>query len=434
MNKIKKKRNMYLLIVFVVALVIGIGYAILSNNLNIAGSTNIKDNTWNIHFENLNVTSGSVSATTPTISNGTNITYTVTLDKPGDYYEFSVDVKNAGSIDAMISGISNTGLTSEQKKYMTYSATYDSGVDIAEKQELKANSKERIRVTVRYRYDINVSDLPSEEKVLNLTLNMNYVQKNDTAVTINNPTCRRATTLHTETCNNENGCASTGAGYNIGDKITYGNLGTAGTLAGGDAFDCDVNGDREYNSETERFYYVNSLDTDNNYGVLIYYNNVSEGEPNEAATYAYDSENAPRDNGPVTLLPQLPSTTQWKNVSLSNQTRKIKDQNGAEYIDFTYTGRAARLLTYQEVVSACGTGTSSSTGYLDSCKYMLENTKYSNSSLKYGLWLENISSNNAYNAMYVHGSNRRINNYGSSSNGVLGVRPIIEVEKSNISY
>ena len=119
------------------------------------GSTNIKDNTWNIHFENLNVTSGSVSATTPTISNGTNITYTVTLDKPGDYYEFSVDVKNAGSIDAMISGISNTGLTSEQKKYMTYSATYDSGVDIAEKQELKANSKERIRVTVRYRYDIN---------------------------------------------------------------------------------------------------------------------------------------------------------------------------------------------------------------------------------------------------------------------------------------
>ena len=90
---IKKKRNMYLIIVFVTALLIGVGYAILNSSLNITGSTKIKDNIWDVHFENVNVTSGSVSAPTPSISNGTNVTYTVTLNQPGDFYEFTVDVK-----------------------------------------------------------------------------------------------------------------------------------------------------------------------------------------------------------------------------------------------------------------------------------------------------------------------------------------------------
>ena len=35
--------------------------------------------------------------------------------------------------------------------------------------------------------------------------------------------------------------------------ITYGSLELSGTLTIGDAFDCDVNGDGVYNSETEIF-------------------------------------------------------------------------------------------------------------------------------------------------------------------------------------
>ena len=72
--------------------------------------------------------------------------------------------------------------------------------------------------------------------------------------------CKRATTLHTEECQHtdtNNFCS--GAGYTIdGSKktttITYGSLGTKGTLTSGDAFDCDVNGDGVYNEATERFY------------------------------------------------------------------------------------------------------------------------------------------------------------------------------------
>ena len=138
--------------------------------------------------------------------------------------------------------------------------------------------------------------------------------------------CKRATTLHEEPCDRTDamGCKAVAEDSTT---ITYGSLGTEGTLTPGDAFDCDVNKDGEYNSETERFYYVSDLDTDNNYGVLAYYNNVSGGEPNNTAKYAYDSSNNPRVNGPITLLPQLPTTEQWKNVSLKSTTRKIKDEH-----------------------------------------------------------------------------------------------------------
>lgn len=411
---IRKNRNMYLLIVFAVALVLGVGYAILTSNLDILGNTTIKDNVWDVHFENIQITSGSVEASTPTIQNGTNITYTVTLNQPGDYYEFTVDAKNVGTVDAMIDSVSNTGLTTAQKKYMNYTATYDSNLSLAEKQVLKAGKKERIRVKVEFKKDINASDLPTEANVLNLSLNMNYVQKDSTAIALNHPKCKRATTLHTDGTN------------------TYGNIGTTGTFTAGDAFDCDVNKDGEYNTETERFYYVTDLSSNSNYKILVYYNNVSEGSPTSTAYAAYGSS-SPTENGPVTAKTHLPTTTQWKNVALSNTTRTITGDTGTEYVEFSYAGAAARLLTSQELASACGTWSYFTTGYLDSCNYLLENTKYSNDSYVSGYWLETPSSYNLSNVWTVYGSQRSITMTGPYSNG-YGVRPVIEVPKSKISY
>lgn len=68
-------------------------------------------------------------------------------------------------------------------------------------------------------------------------------------------TCKRATSLHTEECL---GVYCSGMGYKLdGSKgtttITYGSLELSGTLTTGDTFDCDVNGDGVYNSETEIF-------------------------------------------------------------------------------------------------------------------------------------------------------------------------------------
>ena len=59
---------------------------------------NIKDN----DYENIEVETGSVEASVPTLTGDTSLDFNVVLDKPGDFYEFSVDVVNKGTLDAMI--------------------------------------------------------------------------------------------------------------------------------------------------------------------------------------------------------------------------------------------------------------------------------------------------------------------------------------------
>ena len=174
--------------------------------------------------------------------------------------------------------------------------------------------------------------------------------------------CKRATTLHTEICSNEvKGKYCDGDGYTASGSmktttITYGNLGTTGTLTSGDAFDCDVNGDGVYDAKAERFYYVsdatNGITKDNSTAVLIYYNNVSRGVASNSTSYAYD-ENKSNNNGPVTAIAQLPTIEQWKNVSLKNTTRAITNENGENTTSagnlpttFSYLRYAARFLTY----------------------------------------------------------------------------------------
>ncbi|MBR7042276.1 MAG: hypothetical protein IKI04_02120, partial [Bacilli bacterium] len=140
MKKGKKRLN-YLLVI-ILLLLISVGYAILSTNLNIVGSSQISAPTWDIHWENVSVKSGSVSASTPTIdTNKTTVNYSVTLTIPGDYYEFTVDAVNAGTIDGMISVVSNklngTEITT-LPNYLEYKVSYEDGIDIAPNHLLSA--------------------------------------------------------------------------------------------------------------------------------------------------------------------------------------------------------------------------------------------------------------------------------------------------------
>lgn len=274
------------------------------------------------------------------------------------------------------------------------------------------------------------------------------VVEGENTTSTNNAICKRATTLHTETCSQtDSSYYCSGDGYTTGDTITYGSLGTTGTLSTGDAFDCDVNGDGNYDATTERFYYVsdmtNGITTDSNTAVLIYYNNVSSGVPSNSTAYAYD-ESGSNNNGPVTVKLQLPTTTQWRNVSLTNTTRVITNELGGTTTSagdlptaFSYDGYAARLLTTQEVSTGCGfTVGSLKTGELSTkCKYLMENTKYSSSTLKtYGEWLETPIASHSDSALHVYGKHRNVSGTTVENTGSYGVRPVIEVPKSQIDF
>ena len=69
----------------------------------------------------MKINKGSVTATTePTITESNKISnFTFVLDKRGDFYEFTIDIINNGTLDAMIDSIEKTpALTSEQEKYL----------------------------------------------------------------------------------------------------------------------------------------------------------------------------------------------------------------------------------------------------------------------------------------------------------------------------
>ena len=258
--------------------------------------------------------------------------------------------------------------------------------------------------------------------------------------------CKRATTLHKEICTNSDTSYYCQAdGYTLNSEIEYGSLGTKGTLASGDAFDCDVNGDGEYDPETERFYYVsdvtNGITTDNDTAVLIYYNNVSGGVASNSATYAYDSSNE-NWHGPVTAIKQLPTTSQWK-TTLTNTKRQITTEigttstTGGKLPEFSYDGYAARLLTAQEVNAGCGftVGTSTPGELSVKCKYLMENTRYASSNIiNVGGWIENPQSSSSDIAWRISSAYRGICLYKANDTGAHSVRPVIEVAKSNISY
>ena len=176
----KDKKKKYLSIIILLLLLVGVtvGYATLSSNLNISGTSSIGAPDWDVHFENLSVKSGSVSASAPTISsNKLNITYSCALAKPGDYYEFTVDVKNAGTIDAKLSALPTiSGVSTAQDVYVNYTFTHTDGTAIAAGETLAAGASKNFTVKVEFDKNITSAQLPTTAQELSLVASMNYEQ------------------------------------------------------------------------------------------------------------------------------------------------------------------------------------------------------------------------------------------------------------------
>ncbi len=316
------------------------------------------------------------------------------------------------------------------------------------------NSKQKITYKLQIWIDSH-AETEVMGKIFNAQLSLAAEQKNISTKAL----CRKAKTLHTEICKDTTnlfGCS--GDGYAVNEKmktttITYGNLGEKGKLESGDAFDCDVNGDGVYDAETERFYYVSDLTdgttVDSNTAVLIYYSNVASGVPSNTVSAIYNDKVIPNTvyhktghYGPETAIKQLPTSEQWSNVKLANAIRTIRDENGTVMQEgFSYEGYAARLLSVQEVNLGCGitigeTGTQKRGELSTKCKYLMENTDYyfSGTDNVYGSWLETIYSHSPDYVYYVRGSERSASSSNAYGGFNPGVRPAIEVAKTNIEY
>ena len=238
-----------------------------------------------------------------------------------------------------------------------------------------------------------------------------------------NIVCIPATTLHSKTCNASDSGCDVIVGY--GNNITYGTI-PDGTPKAGDAYDCKV---KENGTYSERFYYVGSSGENS---ILIYYDNMNDQTP-----YVYDSSDE-NWHGPRTAYQYLPSTTEWNNPRLiAPGTREIVAENGATSTsggtieNFTYTNKAARFLTVQEVKSACNVTYITNYGELDGCYWLLENIGwFEEDSGLYAYWLESPYHTKVNVAFGVAGWSRRIINYHLDEQ--VGVRPTITIKTNDI--
>ena len=178
-----RKGNKFLVVAILILLLLGVtvGYSVLTTVLNISGVSRIKDTTWDIHFDNIQVKSGSVTpVSAPSItSDGLTITYNVNLDKPGDFYEFSFDVVNSGGIDSkLVENPEIIGVSTSQDQYVNYSFSDINGNVVREGDSILSGQRKTYKVRVEFEKNINnaMFDSISNGEELELEVRMNWQQ------------------------------------------------------------------------------------------------------------------------------------------------------------------------------------------------------------------------------------------------------------------
>ena len=219
------KDNIKILLIILI-LGLGIGYAYINSDLNINGTAQVNHANWDVHWANVQVTNGSVSASSPTISNQTTVNYSVILNLPGDYYEFTVDAVNGGSIDAMVDTIDsklNGATITNLPDYLRYTVTYSSGIPLATNQLLAANTTEKYKLRIEYRDDIELNQIPATNQNLILQFTVKYRQATNSATVVDHSFANQS--WETIINNVRSGNIDN---YNVGDTKTV-DMGTFGT-------------------------------------------------------------------------------------------------------------------------------------------------------------------------------------------------------------
>lgn len=171
----KKSTNLFkkrYIVVGIFALLLGcisLGYATLRETLAIQGDVTITKEKFQVSFENIKITEGSVATTngaTIDESDKNLVTFSnVTLSNSGDFYEFTVDIANTGNVDAKVSSI----------------VASDTSIFTSESQSTLPSVDEVIvagdRKTLKFRVEYDDTAPTTEPQVINFSYKINYVKE-----------------------------------------------------------------------------------------------------------------------------------------------------------------------------------------------------------------------------------------------------------------
>ena len=180
--KNKKRKTIFLLVLLILG--ISVGFAVLTTVLYINGNGLVKGNTWSVHWDNAEVLDGSISTVVPAIGEDqgdpedTKATWSCEFTEPGQYYAFTIDAVNDGTVNAIIDEIQVTA-TPELPHYINYRVTYAEGGTPKKNDLLAKNSSRKYKVVVEYSTDITPEELNNlpETTIYNFELNTPYNQE-----------------------------------------------------------------------------------------------------------------------------------------------------------------------------------------------------------------------------------------------------------------
>ena len=449
-----KKRNRVLFLL-ILLLGIGIGFAALATTLKINGTAIINRSTWNIYWDNVANETGVTPETHPQITPDENnvpktlLTWSVTLNEPGDFYEFEVDAVNAGTLDAEIIGIdSKVGESSiistvdgelveanpsPVPSYIKYSVKYADGTAVGLGDKLPkapdltstppVYTRKTYKIRVEYDRDAvtNAQVNGMEDDVtLTFTYHVTYGQAApevapESPWTL--PQGKDKDTLETgdEVCmnleNQESQCFEV-LKYDGDDVVMFAkyNLNVGPHAYNSETFiqDSNVLG---YRATAQTYGYVpfSARNYWYDYGMISDYGN----EEKHNNIYEPTRNSQPVDSS-FSDLPIEPET--YSVAYYVEQYKTILETGGA-------TIKEARLITFDELIDpsiGCNDSTSKcpTNSFVSRTSYWVASCYYD--SYVYGV--DYVSSNGTVNFY----------NYSYTLNSELGVRPVIVVEKSNL--
>ena len=99
MTKDRGIRTLSVVAIAIALVALSVGYAALSQTLNINGTTTVKQTDWSVKFQNLAspVLKGAAVSDTTDLT-ATTFTFTASLTKPGDSVTYTWEVTNDGDI------------------------------------------------------------------------------------------------------------------------------------------------------------------------------------------------------------------------------------------------------------------------------------------------------------------------------------------------
>ena len=200
-QSLKDKRTYLIIGLCAVLVVMVVGFAAFSSQLQINGTSNISSN-WDVQITNITRFASSGSGVSDVSgspsydnSNGLTATFNTNLTSPGDYAIYKIKIENLGSLNAKLSKItlnadSSDDITYYVNKNQNNSSITDTDRLIGENDVLKPTGDSSnldegyVYVTVKYNNYDGQSSPTGSNKTVSATVKLDFVQSNSDATPV----------------------------------------------------------------------------------------------------------------------------------------------------------------------------------------------------------------------------------------------------------